>query len=91
MRPKQGHHVLHKRWYKGGLLGTTTTCKVRVADMTKQTVTARGPDPLFTEPLEFLLGECSQLAAAAHRCIAQLLYHVSGASTSGCRGVKTEA
>lgn len=56
VRPKQGHHVLHKRWYKGGLLGTTTTCKVRVADMTKQTVTARGPDPLFTEPLEFLLG-----------------------------------
>ena len=57
VKPRQAHHVLHKRWYKGGLLGSTTTCKITCAGTTKLTVTGQGPDPIFTEPLEFLLGK----------------------------------
>ena len=56
VKPVQASHVMHKPWFKGGVLGSTTTCKVSVAGQSKHTITGHGPDPLFTEALEFLLG-----------------------------------
>ncbi|KAK9807354.1 hypothetical protein WJX73_005591 [Symbiochloris irregularis] len=56
VKPVQASHVMHKPWFKGGVLGSTTTCKVSVAGQSKHTITGHGPDPIFTEPLEFLLG-----------------------------------
>lgn len=56
VKPVQASHVMHKPWFKGGVLGSTTTCKVTIAGQCKHTITGHGPDPIFTEALEFLLG-----------------------------------
>ena len=56
MKPKQGHNLRHKPWIKGRMLGSTSTVKVTVCGITKQTVTSKGQDPLFGEALEFTLG-----------------------------------
>ena len=59
VKPRQATHVMHKPWFKGGVLGSSSTCKVTCAGITKHSVAGRGADPIFSEALEFLLGTCA--------------------------------
>ena len=57
VKPRQGRNLKHKNWYKGGVLPMSSSVKVEVAGQTKHTVASKGADPIFSEVLEFMLGE----------------------------------
>jgi hypothetical protein len=56
--PKKANNLVHKPLYKGGVLKSTATVVVHVCGQKKKSVKVRGSSPLFTDRLEFILGEC---------------------------------
>ncbi|BDA48413.1 Synaptotagmin-2 [Coccomyxa sp. Obi] len=56
VRGRKAHNLVHKPWYKGGILKSTATLKVTVAGHSKKTISAQGSEPLFDDTLEFILG-----------------------------------
>ena len=64
MKPKKAEGLVHKPFYKGGaFVKSSAQLEVSICGQHKSTATAKGSSPVFSETLEFMLGE--QLAAAS--------------------------
>ena len=62
MMPKRAEGLVHKPFYKGGaFVKSSAQLEVSICGQHKSTATAKGSSPVFSETLEFMLGE--QLAA----------------------------
>lgn len=55
--PRKADNLVHKPLLKGGALKSTATVVVHVCGQKKKTVKAKGSSPVFTDRLEFILGE----------------------------------
>ena len=64
MKPKKAEGLVHKPFYKGGaFVKSSAQLEVSICGQHKSTATAKGSSPVFSETLEFMLGE--QLAAGS--------------------------
>jgi hypothetical protein len=54
---RKAHNLVHKPWYKGGFLKSTAQLTVRVAEQEKKSALQHGSQPVFSDTLEFILGE----------------------------------
>eukprot|EP00884_Botryococcus_braunii_P012980 jgi/Botrbrau1/21683/Bobra.43_1s0079.1 len=55
--PRKADNLVHKPLLKGGLLKSTATVVVNVCGQKKKSVAAKGSSPVFSDRLEFILGE----------------------------------
>lgn len=80
MRPRKGHDMVHKPWYKGGrFFKSTAQLTVKVADQVKKSARVQGHDPVFSDTIEFILGGC-----LAYRSIKDSMTPEIGAPRTVC-------
>ncbi len=56
MRPRKGHDLVKKNFFKGGWLHSTATVHASIAGHTKKSAQVDGSSPAFSDVIEFILG-----------------------------------
>lgn len=56
VRPRKGHELVKKNFFKGGWLHSTAMVQVSIAGHTKKSAQVDGSHPAFSDVIEFILG-----------------------------------
>ena len=56
VRPRKGHDLVKKNFFKGGWLHSTATVHASIAGHTKKSAQVDGSSPAFSDVIEFILG-----------------------------------
>ena len=80
VRPRKGHELVKKNFFKGGWLHSTATVHVSIAGHSKKSAQVDGSSPAFSDVIEFILGT-SRLCNESQPCSCVHLLSLESACT----------